>query len=259
MPKVLQEGLALNRYIDHTLVAPTAMDTAFESFLDEALLYNFKTVCVSPYIAASVVKALKPYPLVSTATVVAFPDGNIPLDLKIKEAEYYIELGVQEIDWVLHYGEVLNDNWGAVELEIVKMGETCAQGGVVSKCIVETPILQTTYMRQRVFEIVSNSSKVDFIKSATGRSYRGTGVEEIAFWDQLRGDNTRPLIKAAGLIKTAEMALDLIKAGADRLGISASTGVMEQYLESSNTFAEGRETAEEVPEERVRLVSAQES
>jgi deoxyribose-phosphate aldolase len=242
--RVLNPGFALNRFIDHTLLSPTAMDVAFESMLDEAISYNFSAVCVAPYIAGGVVTAMRAYPSINTCTVVAFPDGNIPLALKLKEAEHHIDNGVEEIDWVLHYGEVLNERWEAVETEIQRMGTLCKQAGVISKCIVETPILGSSEVwLRRVFETLADSD-VDFIKTSTGRSHRGTLLGEVMFLDELRGDNERPFIKAAGGIKTLEQALDMIQAGADRLGMSASVGVMEQYNAQLNTFAEGEEETE---------------
>ncbi len=246
MSRALKLGFSLNRFIDHTLLAPTAMDVAFESLLDEAISYNFASVCVAPYIAGGVVTALQEYPTINTCTVVAFPDGNIPLKLKLRGAEHHIDNGVHEVDWVLHYGEVLNDRWEAVEFEIRKMGELCKSAGVVSKCIVETPIIgANTEWLTRVFETIADSD-VDFIKTSTGRSHRGTLLKEVEFLDALRGDSERPLIKAAGGIKSVDQAVAMVKAGADRLGMSASVGVMEGYNAQLNTFAEGEEETEQV-------------
>jgi len=240
----------LNEYIDHTMLKAEVLDLAFEILCDEAIKYKFRAVCVSPYIASGVVKAMLPEPDIKVATVVAFPQGNIPLILKLREASYMIDQGVDEIDFVLHYGEVLNQNWDRVAAEMGAMGEMCAQGNVVSKCIVETPVLQHKALLKKVFQILSEESCIDFIKSSTGMSYRGTKVSEIAYWNELRGHSDRPLIKAAGGIKTYEDAIAMVRAGADRLGMSASVKVMEDYLANPSAFTEGGAPPAKVHEER---------
>jgi deoxyribose-phosphate aldolase len=223
----------LNRYIDHTLLQPAAMDIAFEGLLDEAVKFNFHSVCVSPYIAVPTVHALKPYPDIKVCTVVAFPHGNIPLELKIKEAAYFASHGVHEIDWVLHYGEVLNERWDNVEKEVHLMGEICKSYGAVSKCIVETAILKHPDTLVRIYNTLFNGSEVDFIKTSTGFAGEGAKLEHVRTWSQLRGNNTRLKIKAAGGIKTAEQARAFIEAGADRLGTSASVDIMEQEMKNN--------------------------
>lgn len=230
----------LNRYIDHTLLRPQVMDVAFEQLLDDAVKFDFYSVCVSPYIAGAVVSALKPHPSIKVCTVVGFPHGNIPLELKLKEAEYFIGRGVHEIDWVLHYGEVLNENWKNVEAEIVAMGQLCAQGRVTSKCIVETAFIPRPEI-PTMYKLIYNS-QVDFIKTSTGYAEEGARLEDVRAWNNLRSElgTSRPRIKAAGGIKNAATALAFIEAGADRLGLSASVEVMEQYLANQETST-GRE------------------
>ena len=169
----------LNRYIDHTLLKPAAMDVAFESLLDEAVKFNFHSVCVSPYIAIPTVTALKPYPDIKVCTVVAFPHGNLPVELKIREAAFFASKGVHEIDWVLHYGEVLNERWDNVELEARLIGDVCKAHGVVSKCIVETAVLKHPATLTRIYETIYNGSNVDFIKTSTGYSTDGAQVEHV--------------------------------------------------------------------------------
>lgn len=224
----------LNRYIDHTLLKTTAMDVAYEGLLDEAIKFNFRAVCVAPYIAVPIVRAMKAYPDTKVCTVVSFPNGNVPLLFKLREASYFIENGVQEIDWVLNYTEAFNDKWYAVTAEMTAMANLCREAGVVSKCIVETGMLTATTLIEKVFKCAQESG-VDFIKTSTGFAGEGAKVEHIKLWNSLRNGAPSPLIKASGGIKSAEKALAMIEAGADRLGTSASTEIMEQYAVLSNT------------------------
>lgn len=237
----------LNRYIDHTLLKPLAMDVAFEGLLEEAVNNNFYSVCVSPYIALPVVKALATYPNTRVCTVVAFPHGNIPLELKVREVDYFINGGVDEIDWVLHYGDVLNENWKNVIQEMSTIAKICRKANVVSKCIVESSELNNHTLLSNLFEIVRDSG-VDFIKTSTGfGSGGGAKLSHIQLWNSMRNGAPTPYIKASGGIKSAEQALAMIEAGADRLGTSASVEIMEQYNALKSNSTEGEGTPKEIP------------
>jgi deoxyribose-phosphate aldolase len=218
----------LNRYIDHTLLAPGAMDVAFESHLEEAVNYNFYSVCVAPYIALSAVRALAPYPETKVCTVVGFPHGNIPLTLKLHEAAYFVQGGIHELDWVLHYGEALNEAWSRVALEMGQMARLCRDAGVVSKCIVESAYFPGVNARARLFQIAQETG-VDFLKTSTGFGSEGANLEHVRFWKTLQREEGRPYVKAAGGIKTLQQAEAFLEAGARRLGTSASVGIMLEY------------------------------
>lgn len=214
------------------------MDVAFEDLLDSAVKHNFYSVCVSPYIAEPIVRALQPYPQIKVGTVVAFPHGNIPLALKLQQVEYFINAGVDEIDWVLHYGEVFNEKWHHVATEMGLIAARCREAGIVGKCIVETGALINDRLIAKVFEI-GQQTNLQFIKTSTGFGGEGAKVEHIKLWHEMRAGANYPKIKASGGIKTAEKALALISAGADRLGLSSSVEVMEQYNALQPTFTEG--------------------
>jgi deoxyribose-phosphate aldolase len=226
----------LNRYIDHTALKPNLMDIAFEGVLEEAVKHNFYSVCVSPYIAEATVKALAPYPETKVCTVIAFPNGNVPLEFKLREIEYFINKGIDEVDWVLHYGEVLNENWLQVQKEMEAVSRVCREANIVSKCIIETSVMRKRDWLERLFLTVANTG-VDFIKTSTGFTGEGARLEDIKFWNSIRNGQPSPKIKASGGIKNAEQALAFIAAGADRLGLSASVEVMEQ-MEQYNVMAQ---------------------
>ncbi len=238
------------QYIDHTLLKPDATDEDFDRLTDEAIKYGCASVCVSPYIAEGVIEALLDYPDIKVGSVCAFPLGNLPLRVKLKEAHFLIDAGIQELDFVLHYGEILNGNWDAVKTEMNLMGKLCAQGNVTSKCIVETPVLESDYRLTRVFEILRDYSCIDYIKSSTGMSIRGTEVREIALWNILRNGNSRPLIATAGGIKSYERALQMIDVGADRIGTSAAVKLMEEYYANPAAFNRGEAPSSQIPVQR---------
>ncbi len=222
-----------NHYVDHTLLKPDATKDQFEKLLDEAVEYEFEAVCVSPYMAVSIRNILTTigYPHIKVCTVVGFPLGNIPLELKAAEARYFVEHGIDEIDFVLNYGELKNKRFDYIIKELQTMGDICRNGGAISKCIVETCYL-TDKEKVAIFHYIKDyAPHIDFIKTSTGFGTAGAQVADVALWNELRGNAPRPLIKAAGGIKDLDTARDMIAAGADRLGLSAGVKIMKELDE----------------------------
>ena len=233
--------MELNKYIDHSLLKPQASIKEFDNLLEEAVKYQFAAVCVSPHMATSCKAALQGED-VKVATVVSFPQGNLPFDLKLQEVQYFVDKGIDEIDFVMNYGDFIWKNFNSVTKEIIAIGDYCADNGAVSKCIVETCFLDLEGLGA-IFNFINDETRIDFIKTSTGFSDAGAQIVDIKYWNQLRGDSERPLIKAAGGIRTLEDALAMIEAGANRLGMSASMEVMEEYNARNQTFTGGEETA----------------
>jgi len=233
----------LNRYIDHTLLKPEALQEDFETLLDEAIKYQFAAVCVSPYMAVPVRNTLNGigYPFIKTCTVVDFPLGNKPLELKMQEAQFIASRGVDEVDFVLNHAELRNKKFKYIIKELQNMSDICKQNGAISKCIVETCYLNREE-KDAVFNFIKDyAPNLDFIKTSTGFGAKSAQLEDVARWNELRGDAPRPLIKAAGGIKTLDDALAFIEAGADRLGMSAGVKVMEDLRERDPEAFVGRE------------------
>jgi deoxyribose-phosphate aldolase len=224
---------AFNHYVDHTLLKPDATQDQFETLLDEAIEHEFEAVCVAPYMAIPIKNVLNAtgYPHIKVCTVVGFPLGNLPLELKIDEANYFASHGIDEIDFVLNYGELKNQRFNYVIKELQRMGDACRRHGAVCKCIVETCYLDATEKDMIFHYIKDYAPHIDFIKTSTGFGTAGAQLEDVARWNELRGNAPRPLIKAAGGIKTLKDATAMIAAGADRLGLSASVQIMEELKE----------------------------
>lgn len=224
--------LPLNRFIDHSLLKPEATDSQFEKFLDDAVKYRFAAVCVSPRIARPIAAALKPETDIAVCTVVGFPHGNIPLALKVQQIEYFLKGGIDEIDFVLGFGELTSLRQDLILEELQVIGELIRDGGAISKCIVETCYL-TQEDKIIMFNYIKDNSCIDFIKTSTGFGSAGAQLEDVKLWNEMRGDSISPRIKAAGGIRDLETAMAFIEAGAERLGMGspASIEVMEEYNE----------------------------
>ena len=250
----------LNRYIDHTLLKPYATLLDLQTLLEEAQQYNFASVCVAPYLALTAVENLAPFPEINVGTVISFPHGNLPLNVKVGEAEHFIKRGIDEIDFVANIGLLKSGRYEELGKELEMMGLVCSTNNVVSKCIIETCYLtgdEKTFM----YRALSERTSVNFIKTSTGYGSEGAQLEDVFDWSSRRQETEKeeqksrglitfvakerePLkIKAAGGIKDLTAALQFIKCGADRLGMSASVKVVEEWNAQDRTFTEGEETA----------------
>lgn len=250
----------LNRYIDHTLLKANATHTEFQQLLEEAVKYNFASVCVSPYMALPAKEALKEYPDIKICTVVGFPLGNVPALFKAQEASFFAEQGVDEIDFVINVGLFKSGLIQNVVHEIQAIGKICKDKNVTTKCIVETCYL-TDEEKTSIYNILAKNEDIDYIKTSTGFGPTGAQVGDVMLWNtrrqqeraQREGDllilheeldrEVSLKIKAAGGIRDLETALLFIACGADRLGTSASVKIMEEYNACQDTFTEGEETS----------------
>lgn len=244
----------LNEYIDHTLLKPGAKHSEFEALLDEAIKYQFASVCVPPFMALSIKKTLaEGGSEVKVCTVVDFPHGHLPLALKLSQALALAEAGIHEIDWVLNYADLKSGLLENVGIEIETMGKQLSERGTVTKCIIETCYLGETE-KAFMWKALSEYTEVDYIKTSTGFGSEGAQLIDVLNWKALReteaigpdvggliqltpltGPRCSPLkIKVAGGIRDLDTALKFIACGADRLGMSASVKVMEEYLEQQN-------------------------
>lgn len=253
----------LAQYIDHTLLKPDATMSEFRQLLEEAAKYGFASVCVSPYMALSAKEALQNYPDIKICTVVGFPHGNLPVPLKVQEIQYFANNGVDEIDFVINLGLLKSEMFDNFQIEMRAIDEMCAEYNTVSKCIVETCYL-TEDEKTFMYNVLSEHTNIDYIKTSTGYGSSGAQLADVFNWNARRQDqiakeqasllilhetsvarNKPPLkIKAAGGIRDLNTALKFIAFGADRLGMSASVKVMEEFNnENSKAFAGGEETS----------------
>lgn len=209
----------LSLLIDHTLLKAEAAGAQVEILCAEALAHGFASVCVNPLwvpLAASLVKGS----LVRTCTVVGFPLGASAFRAKALEAELALEDGAQEVDMVLAIGAAKAGDWKAVrrDLEAVR---AAVPRSTVLKVILETCLLEDAE-KVRVCELARDAG-LDFVKTSTGFSTGGATEADVALMRHTVGP--RVGVKASGGIRTYETALRMVRAGATRLGLSASVAV----------------------------------
>ena len=207
--------------IDHTLLKPEAIRSAFDRLCGEALQYGFKAVCVNSARVAYVSEKIAGS-AVAVCAVVGFPLGASHQAAKAVEAAKAIEDGASELDMVLNIGALKDGDLKTVEADIRAVRQA-AQAPIVLKVIIETCLLTDTE-KTTACEIAT-SAGADFVKTSTGFSSGGATVADVALMRRIVGPEIG--VKASGGIKDWETAVAMIDAGADRLGTSSGVVIFE--------------------------------
>ena len=205
--------MELNKYIDHTLLKADATSADIKKICDEAIKYDFKSVCVNSCYTSLVKKSLE-NSSVLVCTVVGFPLGAMSIKSKAFEAKTAIEDGADEIDMVINIGKLKEQDYDYVEKDIQAVRD--ATKGKVLKVIIETCLLTCE---------ISVKCGADFVKTSTGFSTGGAKVEDVKLMKDTVAD--KAMVKASGGIHSREEALAMIENGADRIGASSGIKIVE--------------------------------
>jgi deoxyribose-phosphate aldolase len=209
----------LAQYIDHTLLRPDATEEDIRTLCEEAVRYGFASVCVNSYWVPACADLLRGC-RIPVCTVAGFPLGAASTAAKAFEADEAVTAGAEEIDMVINVGELKGKNHAAVEGDI-RTVVRAARGKTV-KVIIETALL--TEEEKVTACVLAREAGADFVKTSTGFAKAGATAEDVRLMRRVVGPNVR--IKAAGGIRDEAAARNLIAAGADRLGASASVKIV---------------------------------
>ena len=212
---------ALNKYIDHTMLKQFATEDTIATLCEEAREFDFATVCVNPSWIEFCKKALEGSS-VEVCTVIGFPLGAMTRATKVFEAANAVEIGADEVDMVLNIGKLKDNDMDYVidEIRAVK----AAVGSHTLKVIIETCLLTDEEIVRACNAVVAAGA--DFVKTSTGFSTSGATVEAVKLMKQTVGD--RCYVKAAGGVRSHDDLLAMIEAGADRIGTSSGTKLMDK-------------------------------
>lgn len=213
----------LAKYMDHTMLQADATKEDILKAVQEAKTYQTASVCVNSYWADLVHEELQGTDI-KTVCVVGFPLGAMSTAAKVFEAQDAIANGADEIDMVINIGELKQNHKDAVLKDISDVAKAVHQKGKVLKVIIENALLTNDEKKNAV--LLTIDAQADFVKTSTGFSTSGAKVEDVKLMRSVGGDKIK--IKAAGGIHSLKDAQDLIAAGADRLGVSGSVGILEE-------------------------------
>ena len=209
--------------IDHTLLKPDVTEAMIEQLCQEALRFQFASVCVNPThvkFAASQIGDAE----VKVCAVVGFPLGATTTKEKVSETETAIEAGATEIDMVINIGAVKSGDYDFTLEQITAVTKTAHKHNAICKVIIETSYLSTEE-KVRVCQIAKEAG-ADFVKTSTGFSGGGATVEDVALMRHTVGQEIG--VKASGGIRSLDDAKKMVAAGANRLGVSAGVRIIHE-------------------------------
>jgi len=211
------------KYIDHTLLKPEATYADIDKLCDEAKKYGFASVCVNPMYVKRCAERLKGSSSL-VCTVIGFPLGATPPDIKALEARRALRDGAREIDMVISIGALKSGDHKYVYDDIRAVAETVHDGRAILKVILETALLSD---EEKIAGCVAaKKARADFVKTSTGFAKGGATVHDVTL--MATAVDHRLGVKASGGVGSAEDARKMIQAGATRIGASVGVKIVQE-------------------------------
>jgi deoxyribose-phosphate aldolase len=209
------------RYIDHTLLKAEATAGEIDQLCDEAMQYQFASVCINPTWVKRASERLRGSS-VPVCTVIGFPLGANTTEIKAMEARRALRDGAREVDMVLNIGALKSGDHDLVLKDIEKVVDAAHEVGALCKVILETALL--TDEEKVVASALAKKARADFVKTSTGFGPGGATVYDVALMRETVGPEMG--VKASGGVRTTGDAEDMIAAGATRIGASAGIEIV---------------------------------
>ena len=215
--------------IDHTLLSATATSEQIKQLCEEAKSYGFHSVSVNPRwvpLAAELLHGSK----VNVGGVVSLPLGADSTEIKVAQAKNVIFAGADEVDMVADLSAIIEGDSKYLSNQLQAVLKVCRsmRPKVLLKVIIESAALTR---EQKIFACrIADKCRVDFVKTSTGMNPAGGAtIEDIKLMKE-SAPNCK--IKAAGGIRTAKQALEMLEAGADRIGTSSGVEIINAFRAS---------------------------
>ncbi len=227
MQTVNTSQINLASYIDQTLLRPEANEHEIQLLCETSAQFQFAAVCVSPQWVSRAYQALGSSPT-KVATVVGFPSGCHRTEAKVFETDLALQDGADEIDMVLNVGWLKSRYFEKIESEIRRVHMACS--GRPLKVIIETFLL--THDEKIIASRLVEAGGAEFVKTCTGFNGGGATVADIALIRSVVSPQMQ--IKASGGVRSWQQAVDLIEAGASRLGTSSGPALVQGLTAKGN-------------------------
>jgi len=210
-------------YIEHTLLKQTTTLAEIETLCKETKQYGFAAVCVPPLYVKKAKETLKNSE-VKVATVIGFPMGYCAIEAKVAEIVLAIVDGVDELDMVANISAIKNNDWTFIGNEINTIMPIVKNKNKVLKVIIESGALTD----EEIIKCcdIYGAAGVDYVKTSTGFAEKGASIHDVQLIRAHLADSVK--IKASGGIRSYSFAKELINAGANRIGCSASIEIVNE-------------------------------
>jgi deoxyribose-phosphate aldolase len=217
---LLRSGSDLARFLEHTLLRPDAGPDDIRKLAKEASTHGMAGACVNSVHVELLSECLAGTPVLPVA-VVGFPLGASLSLAKAYEARLAVDAGAREVDMVVDIGAIKGRDYARAIDDVREVVEASRPHPV--KVILETG--QLTAEEKVSACVVCRLGGAAYVKTSTGFQSGGATVEDVALLRRAVGSDMG--VKASGGIRTAEQAYLMVKAGANRLGTSASLAILK--------------------------------
>lgn len=230
------------KLMDSTLLKPTATREDIMRLCEQAAEYHFATVVVFPFWVPLVRKVLQGSD-VKVGTVIGFPFGANGRAAKLYEARTAITHGANELDIVINISALKSGERSIIESEVREIVDTARMTGLTqdAKRTVLKFILECYYLtdeEKRIACEIIRDAGGDFVKTSTGTAPGGATVEDIRLIRHVVGADVG--VKAAGGIRNTEQAMEMLDAGASRIGTSHAAAIVDGYVPEDYLESAGR-------------------
>lgn len=218
--------------LDATLLRPEATEEEYLHFLRQAADARFRAVFVPLYYLPMARMELQGSG-VTLGAPIGFPFGYQSTDAKKADAVFALQQGATELDMVINITALRSGRLQRVKEDIAAVVGLArrydagkGEGHVVVKVILETCYLSREEMREGA--LAAREAGADFVKTSTGFGPRGATVEDVAFLREVVGPGFG--VKASGGIRKLEQVVEMVRAGANRIGTSSAYTILEEYM-----------------------------
>lgn len=226
------KGGDICQYFDHTILKPGATMQEVKKLCSEAISYGFKAVCVNSSLVGFAARFLDGHATLPIA-VVGFPLGAGTSGSKAFEAKDAVRAGAKEIDMVINVGRLHDKDYAYVLQDIVAVvaaAEPCPVKVIIEACLLNAD-------EKIIACALAKAGGAQFVKTSTGFSKSGASLEDVALMRRVVGPDMG--VKASGGIRTKKAVLEMIRAGANRVGASKSVQIMTETAGQGGPAGEG--------------------
>lgn len=209
-------------YIDATILNPKSTTEDYKKLALDAIHFSFPAICVAPYQIVYCKNIIKSSGT-KLATVVGFPAGYQTIADKINELRNLIQLGADELDYVIHRGLLADKKFEEIEEELFVANNLCKESERELKWIIEASEIEEVDLLSLLH--IANRIKPKYVKTSTG-VYGKADLDQVALMRKMLLPEIH--IKAAGGISDKATSKSFIEAGASRLGISNYKALVEE-------------------------------
>ncbi|MBW2503534.1 MAG: deoxyribose-phosphate aldolase [Deltaproteobacteria bacterium] len=215
------------QYIDHTLLKVDTTSNQIELLCEEAVEYGFASVCIPPNRVALAARILYGSET-RVGTVIGFPFGYEPREVKVFQASEAFAAGADEIDMVIDLGAACEGRLEVVKDEIERL-VSVAEGKTV-KVIIECCLFDQSL--KKILAEIAVVSGANYVKTSTGFSKHGATLEDVRLLAGVVAP--RAGVKASGGIRDWPTCQAMIAAGACRIGSSHGTAIVQQWFKQES-------------------------